>query len=96
MMKATSEQRKSVDDEVPFFYKWMNVLFTAAVHFFYSTISVVGLEKFPKKYTPTILAFNHGNGLVDAALLMSHTPRPLRFCAKDTLWNLPFWGVFVS
>jgi glycerol-3-phosphate O-acyltransferase/dihydroxyacetone phosphate acyltransferase len=84
------------DDSDPVVYPWIVRFFYGFVYGFYSTVSVVNVENCPKNGEPTILAFNHGNGLVDAALLMVNTPRQLRFCAKDTLWDMPFWGFFVK
>lgn len=83
-------------EEEPVLYPWITRVFFLAVHMFYSTISPVNVQNCPKNGTPTLLAFNHGNGLVDAALLMVNTPRQLRFCAKDTLWAMPFWGWWVK
>ncbi|KAH9247347.1 hypothetical protein BASA81_015064 [Batrachochytrium salamandrivorans] len=83
------------EETQPLLYRPITMLFTLSVHLFYNTISVNNFSNFPQT-GPTILAFNHGNGLVDAALLMSTTsPRVLRFCAKDSLWDLPFWGWLV-
>jgi glycerol-3-phosphate O-acyltransferase/dihydroxyacetone phosphate acyltransferase len=88
------EARFSNDKAV--LYPWFTRLFHLVVHAFYSTISCVNVKNCPKENVPMILAFNHGNGLVDAALLMVNTPRQLRFCAKDTLWDMPFWGSWVK
>lgn len=76
-------------------YPWLVRYFNVSIHVFYSTVETRGVSNVPKPGVPTIVCFNHGNGLVDAALLMIHTPRVLRFCAKDVLWNIPFWGALV-
>ena len=54
-----------------------------------------GLERFPPAGKPTILCFNHGNGLADPLVLIRKTPRMVRFCAKDTLWSVPIMKYFI-
>lgn len=94
-MSSNAVDPKFSNDE-PVLYPWFARLFNLFVNGFYSTVSCVNVNNVPQNGVPTILAFNHGNGLVDAALLMANTPRQLRFCAKDTLWDMPFWGSFVK
>lgn len=44
---------------------------------------------------PLILVANHPNALVDPALLMEATPRPLRFLGKEPLLRMPVIGFIV-
>eukprot|EP00978_Attheya_sp_CCMP212_P000012 scaffold22_cov50-Attheya_sp.AAC.3 len=56
---------------------------------FYGTIEVGGGENIPQEGEATVLCFNHGNSLGDAAVIIRCTPRMVRFCAKDGLFHAP-------
>lgn len=59
-----------------------------ALRVFYRELEVVGLERVPAE-TPLVIVANHGNSLIDPALLMAVLPRLPRFLAKHTLWANP-------
>ena len=61
---------------------------------FYSDIEVAGSAKFPRK-GPVILAINHANSLVDAAVAICYSPRSVRLTCKDTLLKDPYFGCFI-
>ena len=58
---------------------------------FYRRVDVVGAERVPAR-GPVLLASNHQNALVDAMLLVSAIPRPLRPLAKAPLFAHPLVG----
>jgi 1-acyl-sn-glycerol-3-phosphate acyltransferase len=70
-------------------YDVIRQMFRAVAAVFYATTETHGLESFPPAGAPTILCFNHGNGLGDPVVLIRKTPRMVRFCAKDALWKTP-------
>ena len=78
----------------PLLYRGIRGWFNACGAVFYATTEVHGLEDFPAT-GPTILCFNHGNGLADPLVLIRATPRMVRFCAKDTLWKVPIMKYFI-
>ncbi len=55
---------------------------------FYRRVEVVGLENIPAS-GPVLLVANHGNALVDPALVVAHSPRMPRFLAKHVLFRHP-------
>jgi glycerol-3-phosphate O-acyltransferase/dihydroxyacetone phosphate acyltransferase len=70
-----------------------------ALHWFYSSIQIVGRERIPAT-GPVIIAASHHNALVDALIAGWITPRKLTITAKATLmdnvflsWLLPIVGV---
>jgi 1-acyl-sn-glycerol-3-phosphate acyltransferase len=70
-----------------------------ALHWFYSSIQVIGRERIPAN-GPVILAASHHNALVDALIAGWIAPRRLTFTAKATLmdnaflaWLFPLVGV---
>ena len=79
----------------PLLYKGIREWFRMCAAGFYATTEVHGLAELPPNGVPTILCFNHGNGLADPLVLMRKTPRMVRFCAKDTLWSVPVMKYFV-
>jgi len=81
--------------EMTLLYSMIRFIFRGCAGIFYSTTETHGLDKFPGKGTPTILCFNHGNGLADPLVLIRKTPRMVRFCAKDSLWSVPVMKVFI-
>mmetsp|Transcript_12986 Transcript_12986/g.25197 ORF Transcript_12986/g.25197 Transcript_12986/m.25197 type:complete len:532 (-) Transcript_12986:899-2494(-) len=72
-----------------FVYHLIRVFFKICSLSFYSSFDVRGVSNMPPEGEPTLLCFNHGNSLTDSVVLISQTPRVIRFCAKDTLWSLP-------
>ena len=70
-----------------------------ALHWFYSSIQVIGREKIPRS-GPVIVAASHHNALVDALIAGWIAPRQLTLTAKATLmdnaflaWLFPLVGV---
>lgn len=76
-------------------YEVMKKLFEASSFTFFHSVEMTGSENMPPPGVPTLLCFNHGNGLCDPVLLISHIPRTVRFAAKDTLWKDPLFGIFI-
>lgn len=64
------------------------------VNLFYKRIEVVGAEHVPAT-GPLIVAANHHNSLVDAMLLLTVIPRPLRILANAPLFRHPLIGPFL-
>jgi 1-acyl-sn-glycerol-3-phosphate acyltransferase len=64
------------------------------VNLFYREIEVVGAEHVPAT-GPLIVAANHHNSLVDAMLLLTVIPRPLRILANAPLFRHPLIGPFL-
>ena len=79
----------------PMAYRLIKALFHATVDIFYHYTEVVGQENIPPPGNGAILCPNHGNSLTDAVVCVSQTPRMVRLTAKDTLFNIPFFGPFV-
>ena len=78
------------DDEALPVYLYIKMLFSVATFCFYHGVYAPDVEEnAPPVGTPTLLCFNHSNGLTDATVLMRTFPRMIRFCAKDTLWRDP-------
>ena len=75
--------------QTPPVYCVIRHIFRAVSSVFYATTECHGVENVPADGDPTILCFNHGNGLADPLVLISKTPRVLRMCAKDSLWSVP-------
>ena len=55
---------------------------------FYRELEVVGRERVPAS-GPLVVVANHGNSLIDPAVLVAVLPRMPRFLAKHTLWKNP-------
>lgn len=77
-------------------FRWFTGI---ALHWFYSTIEVSGVERVPDS-GPVLLAASHHNALVDALIAGWIIPRRLTITAKATLmdnaflaWFLPIVGV---
>lgn len=62
---------------------------------FYNDIEIVGRSKFPRS-GPVIVALNHANSLVDAAVALTSFPRNVRLTCKDTLLEHPLWGRIIQ
>jgi glycerol-3-phosphate O-acyltransferase/dihydroxyacetone phosphate acyltransferase len=45
---------------------------------------------------PVLICANHANGFVDPVLIVSTSPRPVRFLAKSTLWKVPPVGFLLD
>jgi glycerol-3-phosphate O-acyltransferase/dihydroxyacetone phosphate acyltransferase len=73
-------------------YYCIRLLFAVTARVFYASFDVRGEDNIPKDGEATILCFNHGNSLSDSVVLMTWTPRVVRFTAKNTLWGMPFIG----
>ena len=82
-------------DKTTFLYRCIRSAFRCSAGIFYASTEVHGLENIPPVGTPTIICFNHGNGLGDPVVLIRKTPRMVRFCAKDSLWTAPGFKYFV-
>uniref|UniRef100_A0A7S2ITC4 Phospholipid/glycerol acyltransferase domain-containing protein n=1 Tax=Haptolina brevifila TaxID=156173 RepID=A0A7S2ITC4_9EUKA len=76
-------------------YQGIRFWFRACAAGFYATTEVHGLNNVPPNGKPTIVCFNHGNGLADPLVLIRKTPRMVRFWAKDALWNMPVMKYFI-
>lgn len=63
-----------------------------ALHWFYSSIQVIGRERIPAS-GPVILAASHHNALVDALIAGWIAPRRVTLTAKATLMNNPVLAV---
>ena len=73
-------------------YPVIRSFFRGCVGTFYATIDAAAVARVPGPGQATMLVFNHGNGLVDAGVLVATVgQRTIRFLAKDTLWGIPFW-----
>ena len=77
-------------------FRWFTGI---ALHWFYSTIEVIGREHVPDS-GPVLLAASHHNALVDALIAGWVIPRRLTMTAKATLmdnfflaWLFPIVGV---
>jgi len=66
-----------------------------ALSIFFRRIEVVGAQRVPRR-GPLVVVANHGNGLVDPALLLAALPRPVRFLGKSTLWRNPALRPFLA
>lgn len=62
-----------------------------ALHWFYSSIQVIGRERIPKT-GPVLLAASHHNALVDALIAIWLAPRRITLTAKATLMENGFLG----
>ncbi|HEX4955078.1 MAG TPA: lysophospholipid acyltransferase family protein [Thermoanaerobaculia bacterium] len=58
------------------------------VSIFFRRVEIVGEGRLPRQ-GPVIVVANHVNSLVDPLLLITASPRPLRFLAKSTLFDNP-------
>lgn len=86
----------SGDGEAFPFYQFIRGGFRFAVRVFYGgVVCDQDAANLPPIGEPSLLCFNHPNGLVDSMALMVACPRMIRFIAKDTLWKIPFIGWLV-
>ena len=70
-------------------------LFSTALHSFYSSITIDGLERIPKDQ-PVIFISNHCNAFVDPMLLVTHLDRHVTLTAKSTLTRNPILNIIVN
>jgi 1-acyl-sn-glycerol-3-phosphate acyltransferase len=61
----------------------------------FRSIEVEGMETI-EAGRPVLVCANHANGFVDPVLLVSTSPRPVRFLAKSTLWKVPGLGALLG
>jgi len=77
-------------------YKFIKGGFKLATFLYYNGVHCTGADSMPPVGVPTLLCFNHSNGLVDAMMVIRSSPRMVRFMAKDTLWRAPGIGQLVQ
>ena len=93
---AATQHRSPPDPKpIPFLYRFIREWFRMCAAGFYATTEVHGEANVPDPGMPTILCFNHGNGLADPLVLIRKTKRMVRFCAKDSLWSTPVMKHFI-
>lgn len=73
------------------FYRGLRGLVRGALHAFYRTIEVTGLENLDPA-APTILVPNHGNSIIDPLLIGIFEERQASFVARDGLFKIPGFG----
>jgi glycerol-3-phosphate O-acyltransferase/dihydroxyacetone phosphate acyltransferase len=83
------------DGEILPLYLAIKSLMTTVSFCFYHGVYTTGLFSVPRPGVPTVLCFNHSNGLADPVLLIRTSPRMVRFCAKASLWKSKF-GPYIS
>ena len=76
-------------------YSVLRWLTGIALHWFYSSIHVVGKERIPER-GPALLVASHHNALVDALIAVWVTPRRLTLTAKATLMDNVFLAWLLS
>jgi 1-acyl-sn-glycerol-3-phosphate acyltransferase len=84
MATSASTLRSSADRAV-------QTLARLVVRAWFRSVEVEGMEQVTRD-RPIIVCANHANGFVDPVLLISSSPRPVRFLAKATLWKVPGLG----
>ncbi len=65
----------------------------AVLGLFYRRLAAEGLDRFPVA-GPAIAVLNHPNGLIDPAILLALSPRPVSFLAKAPLFRTPVLSFF--
>ena len=75
-------------------YRLLRRIATVALRWYYRSIEVLGLERFPSS-GPVIVAANHWNALVDALIIACALDRPVRLTAKATLLAHPLTRLIV-
>jgi len=89
------KQKSAEMGETRVVYHVIKFVFWVGANTFYSSFDVRGEENVPPEGEATLLCFNHGNSLTDSVVLIGRMPRVVRFCAKNTLWEMPFMNHFV-
>lgn len=69
-------------------------IFTSALRLFFSRIEVEGAERLPA-HRAVLFVLNHPNALVDPLVLLTLSPRPVSFLAKEPLFRMPVMGTLV-
>lgn len=67
---------------------------TFALRIFFSRIEVEGAQRLPADRA-VLFVLNHPNALVDPLILLTVSPRPVSFLAKEPLFRTPLIGVIV-
>src|SRR5262245_39125737 len=70
-------------------YRLLRRLLAGVVRVFFRQVVVVGIENVPPPGTPTIVAGNHPNSLLDPALILVTCGRHIHLAAKETLFRTP-------
>ena len=75
-------------------YRFARGLARVALDVYYRDVEVHGVETTPEA-GPLLLLANHHNGMVDPALVVATSPRPVRFLAKAPLFGIPVLGTLM-
>ncbi len=75
--------------------KFTGTLARLLVRIFFREVRVLGAEQIPPD-GPLVYAVNHPNSLVDPLLIHGVLPRPPRFLAKHTLWDMAVLRPFLK
>src|SRR5438552_16979045 len=92
LFAATPESDPRVPPPAGYFA--VRTLCELLLRLFYRRIDIVGIEHVPAA-GPLIVAANHHNSIVDAMLLLTAIPRPVRTLAKAPLFRHPLIGPFL-
>jgi len=65
----------------------------ALLGLFFRRMEAEGLDRFPAS-GPAVAVLNHPNGLIDPAVLLALSPRPVSFLAKAPLFRMPVVSFF--
>lgn len=79
---------------VPSLYLPLRAWIRAMLAVFFRRIQVVGEELLPPS-GPLLLVGNHPNSLLDPAILLASSARPVAFAAKDALFAVPVLGAIL-
>lgn len=71
----------------------VTLVLRAVLGLFFRRLEATGLERFPAE-GPAIAVLNHPNGLIDPAVLLALSPRPVSFLAKAPLFEMPIVSFF--
>lgn len=72
-------------------YRILRVGLRVLIRIFFRRIEVLGLEHFPDSGGGLLIAW-HPNGLVDPALILAYSPRPVVIGARHGLFRVPLLG----
>ena len=75
-------------------YRALRATVRATLGAFYGTIEATGLDNLDG-HSPTILACNHPNSIVDPLLLGLFEKRQISYCARDGLFRIPLFGTLL-
>ena len=76
-------------------YESLTPIARIALTWYYRSISVAGRTRIPAS-GPVFFAVNHSNALVDALVVATALPRPVRFLAKATIFSNPIASAFLN